>query len=341
MGEGQVAATIKMVAELAGVSVATVSKYLNGGNVYAENRIKVQAAVDALNYKVNEVARSLKTNKTNTIGILAPSIQSIFITGVISQIQYKLLECGYSTLIVDYQMNDDLEKRQLDILLKRQVDGIVIFPRENEKDLVNTIKDQNIPVVTVDNMLEGIACDAVLADNMGGAYEATEELIKHQHKRIGIIAGPAYMYTAKERLKGYFRAHEDYFIGLEEELICYGEYTEQSGYKCFNELMNLREPPTAIFVTNYHMTIGALGAVNERNMKLPEELSLIAFDQLEFASIMRPPISVVEQPLKQIGEKVAEIILRRMKEDWRDFPHIERLKTTLKRTGSVAGNIIK
>lgn len=329
------AATIKMVAERAGVSVATVSKYINGGNVYEENRERIQKAIEELDYKINEVARSLKTNKTYTIGVLAATIQSSFITSIISKIQYTLLQHGYSTIIADYQENKKLEKKQLDVLLMRHVDGIILFPEENEEEIVRFIKEQNVPIVMVDNMVEGIPCDAILTDNMGGVYTAVEELIKRSHRRIGMITGPEQMYTSRERMKGYCRACEDYFVEVVPELIRYGNYDIESGYRCFTELMELANPPTAVVAGNYYMAIGALQAINEKGIRIPEQLSFIAYDHMEFAGIMTPKISTVSQPLGNIGQVAAERIVQRIKGNMENYPQVDRLKTSLNLTGSV------
>lgn len=324
-----------MVAERAGVSVATVSKYINGGNVYEENRERIQKAIEELDYKINEVARSLKTNKTYTIGVLAATIQSSFITNIISKIQYTLLQHGYSTIIADYQENKKLEKKQLDVLLMRHVDGIILFPEENEEEIVRFIKEQNVPMVMVDNMVEGIPCDAILTDNMGGVYTAVEELIKCSHRRIGMITGPEQMYTSRERMKGYCRACEDYFVEVEPELIRYGNYDMESGYRCFMELMDLEKPPTAVVAGNYYMAIGALQVINEKGIRIPDQLSFIAYDHMEFAGIMTPNISTVSQPLEEIGRVAAERIVQRIKGNMENYPQVDRLKTSLNLTGSV------
>lgn len=329
------ATTIKMVAERAGVSVATVSKYINGGNVYEENRIKIQKAIDELDYKVNDVARSLKTSKTYTVGILAANIQSSFVTTIISSIQKTLMKYGYSTIIADYQEDKCQEEKQLELLLQKHMDGIIMFPEEDEKSVVQAVKRRGIPIVLVNNVIEDMHEDAVLSDNVGGAYAAIEELIKNNHKRIAIINGPENMSSFKERMKGYLRAYEDYSIDLDEKLIYKGLHTAETGYKGVLKFLEMENPPTALFVGNYHMALGALKALIEKKVKIPEQLSVITFDQLEFSFIMNPEVSTIIQPQELMGERAALRLVQRMKGDMANYPQVERLKTNEHFTGSI------
>lgn len=329
------AATIKMVAEYAGVSVATVSKYINGGNVYEENRIKVQKAIEDLDYRVNAVARSLKTSKTYTVGVLAPNILSGFLTSIICRIQTILMKHGYSTIIADYQEDKELEKKQLEMLLQKHIDGIIMFPQENEIAIMNMIKKYGIPLVLVNNIIEGSHEDAVLTDNVGGAYAAIEELIKHNHKRIGFVNGLDVMSSFKERAKGYFRAFEDYSIQVDDSLIVRGLHTIQAGYEGTLRLLDLENPPTALFVGNYHMALGALKAIAERKVVVPDQLSVITFDQLEFSFIMDPEISTIIQPQEEMGEKAALRLVQRMSGNTVNYPQVERLKTKKNFTDSI------
>ena len=328
------AATIKMVAERAGVSVATVSKYINGGNVYEENRLKVQKAIDELDYKINDVARSLKTKKTYTIGVLAANIQSIFLTAIISKIQSTLLSHGYSMIIADYQEDEELEKKQLDVLLQKHVDGIILFPKNDETDIVEAIHTRKIPLVLVDNVVKGCPCDAILTDNIEGAYAAVSELIRHNHRRIAIINGPETMTSFEERMRGYTRALEDYFIETDENLIVRGMHNADGGYQGMMKLLDMENPPTAVFVSNYHMTLGALKALVERKIKIPEQMSIVTFDYLEFGFVMNPEISNIIQPQELMGERAALRLLQRINGD-NSNPQVERLKTIQKFTNSI------
>ncbi len=270
-----------------------------------------------------------------TIGLLIPSLENIFFTSIVSNIESVLIKSGYSTIICDYKEDKDLEKQKLDFLLKKMVDGIITMPMGNDSDAINSVIKRNIPVVLIDRALKNIDCDTVLVDNLNAAYNAVEQLIILGHKRIGIICGPDDIYTAQERLKGYERVHEDYNMSIDLSLVKKGDYQVESGYRLLGKLMKMEEPPTAVLVTNYEMTLGALMAVNEGNIRIPDDLSFIGFDNLQLSKVVKPPLSIVIQPVQQIGEVAANTILKRLKGDTSNFPSMIRLKTELMMKESV------
>jgi LacI family transcriptional regulator len=325
----KLAATIKDVAKHTGLSIATISKYLNGGNVLENNKILIEKAIVKLDFKVNEMARGLKTNRSKTIGILIPNLENIFCTSIISNIENILLQDGYSTIICDYKENPKFETEKLSFLLNKMVDGIVMMPLTSNENLLREAIEKEIPIVLIDRLIKGVHCDAVLVDNLNASYGAVEQLIMRGHKRIGIIVGPEDIYTAQERLKGYIRVHEDYNMAVDHQLIKYGDYHLQSGYDLITEMIEMNPRPTAVFVTNYEMTLGAIIALNEKNIKLPDELSFIGFDNLELARIVKPTLSVVVQPMQQIGEIAAQVLVKRLKGDQSGFPAMFRLKADI------------
>lgn len=331
----RIAITIKDVAKETGLSIATISKYINGGNVLECNREKIQNAIDNLGYKVNEMARGLKTNKSKVIGVLIPSLNNIFFTSIISSIEDVLMNKGYGIIICDYKQSSELEKEKLQFLINKGVDGIVLIPSGSEKEEVKELIDNNIPVVLIDRMIQDIDCDIVLGDNLNASYEAVQEFISRGHRRIGVIVGPKGMYTAEQRLKGYYRVHEDYSLSLDKSLIKYGNYKIDSGYTLFKELMDLENPPSAIYITNYEMTLGAIMAINERKIELPKDISLIGFDNIDLVKVINPPLSVIMQPMEQIGNMAAEVLLKRLDEDYSNFPSVNRVKAEIIITESV------
>jgi LacI family transcriptional regulator len=325
----KIAATIKDVAKYTGLSIATISKYINGGNVLEHNKKMIDEAIKELNFRVNEMARGLKTNKSKTIGILIPNLEKVFCTSIVSNIENILIKHGYSTIICDYKEDVTLEEAKLKFLVSKMVDGIIIMPLGEEGSMIQETIDEGVKVVLIDRDLKDVECDVVLVDNLNSSYDAVEEFIIKGHRRIGIISGPKDVYTAAERLKGYRRVHEDYSLPIDEELIKYGDYEVDSGYELFKELLKMKEPPTAVFVTNYEMTLGAIMAINENNVIVPEQVSLIGYDNLQMARIVKPPLSIVVQPMKAIGEIAAELILKRLSDDLGNFPARYRLKTEM------------
>ncbi len=329
------AATIKDVARHAGLSIATISKYLNGGHVLDANRVLIDLAVAELEFKVNGMARSLKTSRTMTVGVLIPNLESIFCTSIVSNVENVLQEFGYSTLVCDYRQDPVMERRKLAFLADRQIDGLLMMPLGNDPELLEPLRARNIPHVLIDRPVAGSDCDTILVDNLNASYAAVEHLVVQGHRRIGIIRGPQGIHTAEERLKGYTRVHEDYNLPVEKVLIRNGEYRTEDGYGQMSALLDLDVPPTAIFVTNYEMTLGAVMALNERNVRIPEDLSVIGFDNHSLTSLVKPPLSIVVQPIREIGEMAAQTLLRRMRDDRAGFPILCRMKTQLLLQASV------
>ena len=309
---------------------------MNGGNVLEHNRQLIEEAIDKLDFKVNKIARALKTNRTMTIGVLIPNLENIFCTSIISNIESILLEEGYSTIVCDYKEDPRLEKEKLSFLIDKMVDGIIMMPLAWDGSELEELKAKNIPVVLLDRLIKDVVCDAILVDNLNASYNAVEQLIIRGHKRIGIIIGPKNIYTAQERLKGYLRVHEDYHMEIDPQLIRYGDYYLESGYIQMNELLKIDPPITAVYVTNYEMTLGAIVAINESNVNIPNELSFIGFDNLELARIVKPALSVVVQPMKQIAETIATVLLQRLSGDLSVFPLMHRLKTEVIIKDSIA-----
>lgn len=321
--------TIKDVAEYAGVSIATVSKYLNGGNVLDKNKKLIDEAVEVLDYQVNEMARGLKTNQTMTVGILIPGLENIFFTKIVSRIENILLENGYSTIVCDYREDMELERKKLNFLLSKRVDGIIMVPDGRNVEHIKEALSREIPVVLLDRMINNIACDTVVTDNINASYNAVEQLVKKGHNRIGIICGPEDLFTSRQRLKGYQRVFEDYAMKIDRDLIKFGDYQIEGGYQCILNLMEQDSPPTAVFVTNYEMTLGSIMAINDQGIEIPAELSLIGFDNIQMAKIVKPPLSIVVQPMQEIGETAARVLLKRLKGDMSNFPGTFRLKASL------------
>jgi LacI family transcriptional regulator len=197
------------------------------------------------------------------------------------------------------------------------------------EDRIQNAIEKEIPIVLIDRPIQNRECDVVLTDNMNASYNAVEQLIIRGHKEIGIICGPSDNYTSQERLKGYRRVHEDYGMKVNSENIRFGDYEIQSGYELMKEFLKPVNHIDSVFVTNYEMTLGAIMAVNELNVKIPDELSFIGFDNLQLAKVVKPNLTIVVQPIGQIGESAADIILKRLKGDKTNSPSMLRLKTEI------------
>ena len=303
--------TIKDIARETGLSLATISKYMNGGHVLDQNRERIEAAIEKLDYKVNYFARGLKTNRSMMVGVLLPTISSPFFGQVVASLDAQLRLRGYHCVVCSYEFDRQMELEQLRLLVGINVDGIVYVPEHITAQELSAAAGR-VPVILVDRVIPDFRCDAVVADSLNAIYSAMELLLKRQHRRIGLIVGPQDISTARERLIGYRRVHEDYRIPVDEQLIRQGNYDLESGYRLFNVLMDLPEPPTAVCVTNYDMTIGAITAAHERGIALPAQVDFIGFDNLDLCRVVTPPLDIVEQPMEEMGREAARIMLQRL-----------------------------
>ena len=306
------AATMKDIARRTGLGLATISSYFNGGNVREKNRIKIEEAIEELHYEVNEVARGLKTNATRTIGVVIPELNNTFCAEIITGMEDVLRSHGYATIVCDCRTDKKLEREAVEFLIRRRVDGIINMPVDEEGNHLKRFQKTGKPIVLIDRKLQGINCDSVLVDNKRAAEDAVRYFIERGHQNIGIIGGPEEVFTAQERMAGYYKALESAGIPVSESLIWHGDYTIQGGVRGLEELVQNNPEMTAVFVTNYEMTMGAMIGVNELGIRIPEQLSMIGFDNLQFARACNPKLTIVAQPTDGIAKEVAKVMLDRL-----------------------------
>ena len=303
-------ATIKDVAKRSGLGLATVSKYINGGNVKEENKLAIENAISEVGFEVNEIARGLRTKRSRTIGVVIPELNNFFITTILSYINDILRSKGYSMIVSDCRSNTEFEKQAINVMLSKQVDGIINMPvSSSESHLVPAIESK-IPIVLMDRLVNGFMdeTNAVLVNNVKASTSATNLLIEAGHRDIGIILGPIDVFTSNTRLKGFKQALEERNIPFQERLVEYGNYTTQGGYECTIKLIQ-NQQPTALFVTNYDMMIGSVLALNDMGLTIPKDISFVGFDNWELATVIKPKLTVVAQPLEEIAHTAAEILL--------------------------------
>ena len=338
-------ATMKDIAKRTGLGLATISSYLNGGNVREKNRIKIEEAIEELHFEVNEVARGLKTNRTKTIGIIIPELNNIFFAEIITETEDILRNHGYATMICDCRSDEKREEEAEEFLFHRRVDGLILMPTGNGEKGIQRFLRAGKPVVLIDRKMEQTDCDCVLVDNEGAAEEAVDRLFAAGHRKIGIIAGPDKIYTAKERLSGYRKAFYGKGMTPGEEFIARGDYTIAGGARAMRELMEKNKEMTAVFISNYEMTVGAMMELNDLGVSVPEELSVIGFDNEDFARALRPRLSIVTQPSGEIARRAAELLLGRLeRETAAKQPgnlESERPETVTLKTGFVEGRSVK
>lgn len=305
--------TIKDVARLAGVSPSTVSKYINGGSVRKENIASIRSAIARLDYRVNPIARSLKTRRSHSVGILLPSLAAPFFSSVFMASDRVLRERGYHSMISCYYADHGLERDYLSYLMNAGADGLIYVPENlTAEEFQELTAHRDIPVVQVDRMIPGVDSDAVLSENKKSACLAVSRLTAKGHRRIALVGGPSSVQTAKERLAGYLQALELNGILYDGTLVFSGELSFAFGYQSFGELMDSAVPPTAIFSTNHDITMGVITAARERGLRIPEEVDVFGFDCVGVCAVMSPPLPVVYQPEEEMGRLAAAYLMERL-----------------------------
>lgn len=305
-------ATIKDVAKEAGVSVGTVSRYLNGQQLKSANMNAVKNAIEKLDYKENIIAKGMKNNITKSVGVVINTLADVFASGIVTAIESVLEANNYSMVICDYQENMEKLERKLKFLQSRNVDAIIVFHVEENLEVLDELRNARIPVLAIDCPIKGGQNDTIIIDNRKASYDILQYLYDQNHKDIGIIAGNPQHFTGNQRYKGCLSFYEDHQMQMNEKYVYYGNYQIIDGYQATNYFLSLNPRPTAIYATNYYMTIGAIQALNEKGLKIPEDISLVGFDYLDIFNVFKYDITMVEQPLEEIGKKAAQMILERM-----------------------------
>lgn len=303
------AATIKDIAKVTGLGYATISAYLNGVTVRPKNKEAIEKAIKELGYVRNEYARGLKTRKTMTIGILIPELKNVFSTTIISSMEDVLREKSYGVIVADCKNDTEIEKQSIDFLLSKMVDGLVVMPITTDVKQLEQVIEREMPLVIIDRMTNAKGISHIVIDNQEVSYKAVTQLIENGHKHIAIITGSEKVYTARERLNGYKNALTNHNLTVVKDNIYDGLLSVKGGYNAMKEIIASANSVTAVFVTNYEMTIGAILAINEMGKKIPNDYSFIGFDNMEMAQIVTPKLATVNQPLDDIGYNAARMLL--------------------------------
>lgn len=325
------AATIRDIKQKTGLSLATISKFLNGGNVLPENRKKIENAIQELHYEVNEIARGLVTNKTRTIGIVVFSIESLFSGTMLRYIGDVLRKKGYGLLICDSCNDERIEADNIRFLLGKKVDGMIIIPVSDRSDFLAPAKQRNIPVVLLDRSIDGAECDSVRIDNRTAARKAVRKILQEGNTKIAVIYSGK-EYTGLERYKGFCDVMEENGLTIPKSYRKRGVHSIEHGYDSMKELLELMEKPEAVFMTNYEITLGAIMALQESEEYSLKDFFVMGFDNLHLTHLVDSKIHMVVQPMRQLAENAAELLLKRVEGEDREA-HMEMvLEATLEET---------
>ena len=306
--------TIKDVARHAGVSISTVSHVLNETRFVSEDKaLKVREAVEALNYKPSALARSLKTNRTQTIGMLTASNANPFFAEVIHGVEASCYDRGYHLVLCNSGGNLEKQKSYLKTLETKRIDGLLVMSAHSDPEFFDLLKNHcSVPLVILDCHAPELDADIIMEDPEQGGYEASCYLLEQGHKNIGCICGPANLSPSSQRLAGYYRAMEEAGITPEKEWIVEGRLTADSGYNAAMKLLENGQPPSALFVGNDLMAMGVICALQTRGYKVPEDVSIVGYDDIELSAYTSPPLTTFHQPKGDLGKLAANTLIDRI-----------------------------
>jgi LacI family transcriptional regulator len=303
--------TITDVAARAGVSSGTVSRVINDDvHVRTETRARVLRVMDQLGYIANRQARSLAGGKTDVMGLIVPDLGTAYIGEIIRGIDMELGRTGLDLILYTTHRTASKEAGYVANLAQGMVDGLVLVLPRSPEDYIETLTRRGFPFVLVDHQGTGRDCPAVGATNWQGAYDATEYLLKLGHTRIGFITGSMDLGCSQDRLAGYRAALNDHHLPTSPELEYEGEFNQPDGYAGGSAFLDLDDPPTAIFASNDVMAMGVMDAVRNRGLRIPDDVSIVGFDNIPQSAVIVPPLTTVEQPLEQMGRAATQMLLR-------------------------------
>lgn len=307
------AITLKDIAVKTNCSVSTVSRILNNKckqyRISAETEKLVLETAKSMNYRPNELARGLRLKRSHSIGLVVPDISNPFFAHVTHIIQRHAYDAGYSLIVCNTDEDIELEIEQIELLRRKGVDGYIILPVGTAQEHIIELLVHNKPVVLLDRTFDTISSNAVVVDNHKGSYQAVKHLIDNGHRRIAIIQGLRNTSTNTARLQGYYDALNDHSIEIDERLVAGNDFRKENGYIETKLFLKLAEPPTAIFTTSDLITLGTLQAISEEGKSIPKDISIVAFDDIDYAPFLVAPLTSVRQPRDMMGKMAVKLLI--------------------------------
>jgi len=308
-------ATLKDVAEKAGVSVTTVSRVINHpSKVKSETLATVRRAISALDYRPSRIAQRLRdrAGSGELIGLMIPDIQNPFYSGIVRGTEDVAFSRDSATVLCNTDEDPSRQKFYLDVLQGESADGVLLPPLFRDGRLALDLEELGIPVVCFDRRIPGDPVDTVAIDNLEGARQMTAHLLALGHKRVGLIVGPNSLSTSVERADGYRKALRDAGIPVDDAIVRMVSPRPQAGYEHTIDLIAMDDRPTAIFAGNNQLTLGVVSAVKERNLRIPDDMAVVGFDDAPWAELLASPLTTIRQPTYEMGRRAAELLFARM-----------------------------
>jgi LacI family transcriptional regulator len=306
--------SLKDIAQKVGVSTALVSYVLNNkkeGRISKEAARKIKEAAKELNYSANQIARSLKTNKTFTIGLIVSDISNPFSSTLARIIEDAAEKCNYVVLFGSSDECSDRSRKLIQVLLNHQVDGFIIAPAEDANDQIQYLQEREIPFVLIDRFFPELETNYVAIDNYKASFTATKHVIENGFKRVGMVTLDTTLFNMQERKRGYLDALKEGNILIDDQWIkkIGRNNIQETVNKAINELLSLKEPIDAILFTNNVISTSGLKYINSLDIKVPDDLAIVSFDESVAADLFYAPVTHIRQPLQEIGQLATEILL--------------------------------
>jgi LacI family transcriptional regulator len=306
--------TIKDVARLSGVSSMTVSRVINGSErVRPVTRQRVERAIAELGYVPSRLARGLIRQKTGTLAMIVPDVANPFFTLIVRGAEDVARRAGYRIILCDTRADLAIEREVIEEMIAHRVEGIAIAPvSDRSRGHLERLARFGVQFVLIDRTVPGVESDVVVGDSLGGARRLVEHLISHGHRRIGFITESDDVSTARDRRQGYLAALAAAGLALDPSLIVYSTVDPPGGFDGMRRLLELAEPPTAVFTVNNLVAVGAIEAVRAHNLEVPDDVALVCYDDIEYASRLYPFLTVMSQPAETLGKLGTQLLLERI-----------------------------
>ncbi len=305
--------TIHDVAKKAGVSTTTVSHVINQTRFVSEAAARrVQRAMRELHYQPNAIARSLRRKHTRTLGLILPDSSNPFFAEVARGVEDFAFRQGYNVLFGSSDSDLEKENAYLRVFIEKQVDGLIFVAAGESTRNIQQFQTEHLPLVVVDREFKNVVADYVVADNRRGGFLATEHLIQLGHRVIACIAGPSTVTPSADRVTGYRDALQAHHLSFNSKLVRRGDFQASSGFAAAQFFLRQKPRPSAIFACNDLMALGALGAIYNAGLRVPDDMAIVGFDDIALASYTSPPLTTIQQPKYEMGQLAAQILLERI-----------------------------
>lgn len=307
--------TIYDIARIAGVSTATVSKVFNKtGNISEKTRRRIMEICEELDYQPNVLASALTGKNTYSLGLLIPDMVNPFFAELARNVEDRAQELGFNLIICNTDNDMTKEVKYIQLLRQKSVDGIIVATGVRNDEILKELIDQHVPVALVAREMSVLSTSTVLVDDFAGGYNATSHLIELGHRHIAVIAESMSVSSSKERVRGYRHALQEAGLPFDENLVLTSDFSIVAGRMTALSLLSREDRPSALFACNDLLAIGAIQAAKELNIRVPDELSIVGFDNTILASITDPPMTTVAQPIRAMGHRVVDLIIGEINE---------------------------